>query len=65
MGADRYGFFILFVKVEPALCAGFLHLRSPTKYTKLCGKMIGDKMTFSNAKCEFLVAKEAGEPLTG
>ena len=56
---------MLFVKVEPALCAGFLHLRSPTKYTKLCGKMIGDKMTFSNAKCEFLVAKKAGEPLTG
>jgi hypothetical protein len=42
MGADGYGFFckmiegkmiffVFFVKVEPALCAGFLHLRSPTK----------------------------------
>jgi hypothetical protein len=42
MGTDGYGsfwqndlgqddFFVLFVKVEPALCAGFLHLHSPTK----------------------------------
>jgi hypothetical protein len=46
MGTDRFGkmiegkmiFFVLFVKVEPALCAGFLHLRNPTKYTNSLAK---------------------------